>query len=261
MLVALVLLPVFSVGADAQTDASLHGLLSAPMPGTRAREQAELSATLEHALSSFDGVEAVRVIISPSSESAADSPNAAVQMTLSEGFTPNPGWLRAICALCIRTIPLLDRQRLTVVESSGRILYDSGETLLTAPTAAPVVDATFAFEPWWLSAAAAVGFLVVIAGVMTHRALRKVPEPVAEPRGDGPLDFLARVPDDRIISALSRERPEVIAAVLTLAPEAVARRLRQHEELSVRSAVAISRPGQPMIAALAAALRERLMSV
>lgn len=263
VLCLLIVLPAFCVEAGAETDlpsaGGLGGLLSAPMPGTRARENAELTVSLEQALERFDGVEAANVIVSDVAGQPSTSPSVAVQMTLSDEFIPTTPWLKTIRAFCLRTIPRLDQQSLTVVESSGHVLYDNGEMLVPPSPEAPVIDATFTFQPWWLWIAAVAGFLLVIAGVMTQRALRTPTASGSEPTEPGPLDFLERVPDERIAVALSRERPEVVAAVLALAPAPLAARIAQHEALPRELSAHSGPPDPATTAALARALRERLV--
>ncbi|MFW5867490.1 MAG: hypothetical protein ACOCX2_06710 [Armatimonadota bacterium] len=264
-----VLLVAVNLHACAQEYArsSLGGvgeLLSAPMPGTRAREDADLTARLEQALSSFDGVEAASVIISFGSDDRSPSPEVAIQMRLSGGFTPTPTWLEAIRAFSLRTIPELDESALTIIDSSGRLLYDGGETHLTPglapPPEAPLLDATFAVEPWWLWIAAGAGFVLVLAGVMTHRAVNKTPEPAAEATDPGPFGFLDSVPDEQIATVLAQERPEVIAAVLALLPASTRGRLSEWEPAFSDLPAHLDQPDPAMTAALVKALRAKLVS-
>lgn len=240
----------------------LGGLLSTPMPGTRARESVELAARLERALSGFTGVDSVSAIVSTPSADEAVSPQVAVGMTLREDFSPTPDWLEAVCVLSLRTIPDLSPDSLTIVDSSGRILHDEGVSHL--PEIAPppdtgVIDETFVFQPWWLWAAAGVGFLLVIAGVAAQLPLRRDPQPSDAESEPGPLDFLDGVPEGELVRVLAEEREEIVRAVFALAPEAVVERLRRDEALVCEARSASTPPDSRMVAALAAALRARLV--
>ncbi|MGI5818241.1 MAG: hypothetical protein ACOX9R_09095 [Armatimonadota bacterium] len=240
----------------------LGGLLSAPLPGTRARDDAQLAASLERALVGFDGVERATVIISRSPEAVASSLHVALQLTLAPDFAPTPAWVETLCGFVLRIIPHLDRGGLTIVESTGRTLYDAGDTRLPpAPTPAiGVIDETFHFEPWWLWAAAGAGFTLVIAGAAVQRFARRDPAPEAVVATPGPLDFLEAVPVEHVAGVLADERREVVGAVLALAPEPVAAALR--DQMAERPGVPIApeHPDPRMTAALATALRGRLMT-
>jgi hypothetical protein len=242
----------------------LGGLLSAPMPGTQAREVAETAARVEAMLSGFDGVTSAAVIVSPPSDAEA-SPDVGVQLALEQDFEPTLTWLDAICAFALRTVPRLDRSSLTVVDSTGRILYDSGEAHLP-PTAAAlpetgVIDSTFHFEPWWLWVAGGLGFLLVVAAMAAQLLLRDEPEVIEPEHEPGPLDFLEDVPEEQLATALAQEREELVAAVLALAPEPLATRLHEREELTCAPLARIGPPDAMITAALASALRERLARV
>lgn len=242
----------------------LGDLLSAPMPGTRARADADQAARLEGALPGFDGVDRAHVIISRRQDDGAQSPEVAVQLQLREGFSPTPAWLSTLCAFAFRTVPDLDENSLTIVDSAGRTLHEAGASLIAAPPARPspgtgVLDETFRFDPGWLWAAAGLGFLLVVAGLAVQLLLRRGPE-VEEPVDvAGPLDFLAGIPVDRLVDVLRDERPEVLAAVVSLAPEAVAERLRRHEALPERIPALTEQLAPDLTEALARELRARLV--
>lgn len=236
--------------------AGLTDLLSAPLPGTQARDDADLSRRLERALADFDGVDGARVILVRPPNSPEALHHAAVQLTLAHGFIPAPAWLNTVRTFCLRTVPHLEPHALTIVDSTGRTLHEAGEALVppVPPPTTGVVDETFRFEPWWLWAAAGAGFLLVVAGAVSQRILRRDPGPSAPARSDGPLEFLTALPDERIAAALAEERPELIAAVLSLAPPELAARLRRHGALPHD----LPRLSGPLDAATAAALTKAL---
>ncbi|MFP4248428.1 MAG: hypothetical protein ACLFU7_02150 [Armatimonadota bacterium] len=252
-----------SAGSDRPVSAQgLGGLLSTPMPGTQARESAELADRLEHTLSGFAGVDSVTAIVSPESDDGGVSPQVGVGLTLDDDFAPTPDWLEAVCVLSLRTIPDLAPDSLTIVDSSGRILHDEGVSHL--PEIAPppdtgVIDETFLFQPWWLWAAAGVGFVLVIAGVAAQLPLRRDTQADDAAREPGPLDFLDGVPEGELVRVLAAEREEIVRAVFALAPEAVVERLRRDEALVCEARSASTPPDSRMVAALAAALRARLV--
>lgn len=242
------------------TGTGLSDLLSGPLPGTQAREDADLSARLEHALLGFDGVEAVRVIVARPSDAPDAPPHVAVQLKLVAEFAPTPSWLDTVRLFSLRTIPHLDASSLTIVDSRGQMLSEAGESHLP-PIVAPemgVVDETFHFSPWWLLAAAGVGFVLVIGGVALHRSLRGDREADAEAEAAGPLDFLREAPEERVARELAGERPEVIAAVIALAPVEMARRLAHRYDLPADLPDLSEPPDPALVTALARALRERL---
>ncbi len=241
--------------------AGLSDLLSGPLPGTQAREDADLSARLERALLGFDGVEAVSVIVARPSDAPDAPPHVAVQLKLVAEFTPTPAWLNTVRVFSLRTIPHLDPSSLTIVDSRGQTLSEAGESRLP-PMVAPevgVVDETFRFDPWWLLAAAGAGFVLVIGGVAVQRSLRRNHGSDSEVEAAGPLDFLREAPEERVASVLAGERPEVIAAVIALAPSATARRLARRYEVPADLPHLSEPPDPALVAALARTLRERLM--
>jgi hypothetical protein len=240
----------------------LGGLLSTPMPGTRARESVELADRLEQALSGFAGVGSVSAIVSAPSDDSVASPQVAVGFTLSDDFSPTPAWLEAICAFSLRIVPDLAPDSLTIVDSSGRTLHDGGVSLL--PDSAPhldrgVIDETFVFQPWWLWAAGGMGFVLVVLGVVAQLPLRRDTEADDAGREPGLLDFLEDVPEAELVRVLAVEREEIVHAVLALAPEAVVERLWRNDALACEARSALEPPDSRMVSALATALRARLV--
>jgi hypothetical protein len=251
-------------GGSPASAGSLSELLSAPLPGTRARSDDDLARRLEGALAGFDGVETAHVLISRQSEDAQSSPGVAVQLHLSEDASLTPAWLSTVCAFCIRTIPGLDATSLTVVDDSGRTLHEDGRTLVPAVSASPpqadrVVDETFRFGPGWLWAAAGAGFLLVVTGLAVQLLLRSQSEEEQRPVEAGSLSFLSTVPIERVVEALRQERPQVLAVVTGLAPEDVAERLREHGAFPDDIPTPTETPAPEMTDALARELRARLV--
>ncbi len=242
----------------------LSGLLHAPLPGTRARADADLAARLQKVLTGFDGVQSANVIVARPPDSPEASPHVAVQLRLTDGFEPTGSWIRTLRTLSLRAMPHVNPLDLTIVESTGRTLLESGEALATAPPdpAPPsrerTVDRTFVLQPWWIYAATLLGFLAVIAGVLVSTLRRKdaAEELLDEPAG--PLDFLTAHPVDSIATSLCDERPTVIAAILALAPDDLASRLERHAALPDDLPHLSEPPASEMAEPLAQVLRRRL---
>lgn len=242
----------------------LGRLLSSPLPGTLAHEDAEFATRLETTLAGFDGIESARAIVSGSEDRGDRSRAVVIQLVLADGFCPTQSWLDTIRVVTLRIVPGLDPNALTLVDSTGRILHDAGHTHLPAPAPAVPrqhgpIDETFHFEPWWLWMAGGVGFVLVVTGVCVQLFLRRDPGPAPEQREPGPLDFLQAVPDERIARTLAGERPEVIGAAMALMPEEQAERLRLLDSFPSDAPLPREQPDPAMAAALAEVLRERLV--
>ncbi|MBD3293275.1 MAG: hypothetical protein GF393_10145 [Armatimonadia bacterium] len=204
------------------------------------------------------------MILSRSINRAAEPPEVAVQLRLMDGFSPTARWVSTLSAFSLRTIPDLDANSLIVADSAGSILYEEGSSMVPAATppagqGGGLVDETFRFEPGWLWAASGLGFLLVVGGLAVQLLLRGESEPEGAAVEAGPLDFLETVPADRIVAALHNERPQVVAAVVGLAPHQVAERLRRHDALPEHVSPLTERPAPDLTEALARELRARLV--
>ncbi|GEM_PF-4133844 len=249
-----------ALGGFATSGGSLSGFLSTPLPGTQARADADAASRLEQALRGFDGVVEAHVLLARPSADPSASPDVAAQLRLRPEFRPTDAWLETVRIFSLRTVPSLRPDRLTIVTSDGRILFEAGEALL--PTVStprtPVLDETFRFEPWWLFAAAAIGFVLVSCGLLLHRLMNHESARAQTDAAEGPLEFLRDVPDETIAHALARERPEMISAMLALAPAEVAERLRRREDLPGQLPAPAGPLDEATVTALADALRRRL---
>ena len=238
----------------------LSDLLSAPLPGTQARADADLAPRLQQTLLGFDGVNDARVLVTRVSPEPDAPSGLAVQLKLDPQFRPDHARLDTIGIFSLRIIPDLDPDRLTIAASDGRTLFEAGESRLPeiSTPRTPVLDETFRSGPWWLLAAAGAGFVLVSCGLLLHRLVRGEAGRQEARAADGPLEFLRDLPEERVARVLSQERPEVVAAVLALAPARLAERLAARGELPAQLPRLAGPLGRPMVTALADAQRRRL---
>lgn len=252
--------PTVGRGAFSSGGGVLSDLLSAPLPGTQARADADLAARLQQTLLGFDGVNDARVLVTRVSPEPDAPSGVVVQLKLDPQFRPTPAWLDTLCIFSLRIIPDLDPDRLTIAASDGRTLLEAGESRLPeiSTPRTPVLDETFRSGPWWLLAAAGAGFVLVSCGLLLHRLVRGEAGRQEARAADGPLEFLRDLPEERVARVLSQERPEVVAAVMALAPAGLAERLAARCELPAQLPRLAGPLGRPMVNALADALRRRL---
>lgn len=239
------------------------GILSRPLPGTLARDDADLASALERALAGFDGVNSARVVIArPPAKTSLQEPaprRAAVQVTLSPEVPCTTSWTETLAAFILQAIPELDPAQLTVVDSAGHALYAGGrarapqaQPLTGAPDDEPPASATSAW--WWLLAVALVG-LGVTAALLTGRSRRAQRAPAAEA---GPLSFLRDLSSHELRLAFAGERTEVIAAALSALSPPARERLRRVLAVPAHVQALQAALSPQVLTAMAQALREKL---
>jgi len=237
--------------------------LSRPLPGTDAREDADLARALERALAGFDGIESARVVIvRPPSRGTLEEPalrRAAVQVKLSSEVPAVSSWTETVATFVSDAIPNLDSQGLTIVDSAGQILYSAGRAQAPQVRISSVGGteqrpggATWAW--WGLLLAAAVGLVVTIVLLETQRQ-RGAQRPV---ESAGPLGFMESLSDTELRVIFSDERAQVVGAALSnLAPRA-RERLRRVLRVPPDVQLPPAPPPTEVLTAMAEAFRAKL---
>lgn len=241
------------------------GLLSRPLPGTSAREDADLASSLERALVGFDGIESARVVIvRPSSEGTFAKPSprrAAVQVTLAPDVPTTSSWTESVAMFTLQAVPDLDPQELTIVDSGGHVLYASGQA--QAPTTRPSeAEATDegprpATSAWWWLLPALFG-LAVVAVVLLGTRRRPGEQGLPEP--EGPLAFLETLSDDELRIAFAGERAEVVGVALGQLSARGGERLRRVLRAPDQVQAPPAPPPTEVLTAMAGAFRGKLQA-
>jgi len=263
LLCALAAPVVAQQSAPSDPEGGWSGLLSRPLPGTSAREDADLASSLERALAGFDGIDRARVVIvRPSSEGTLGKPSprrAAVQVTLSPDVPVTTSWTESVATFALQAIPDLDPQELTMVDSGGHVLYATGqaqahavppsEAEATEEGARPVIAAW-----WWLLPA----LLGLVAAVVVLLRTRRGPAEPASPEPEGPLGFLEALSDDELRTAFAGERAEVVGVALGRLSARGKDRLRRVLRVPDHVQTPPGPPATEVLAAIAGALRDKL---
>lgn len=198
-------------------------LLSRPLPGTLAREQYDLSRSLEQALVGFSGVKEAHVLITQESEHPSGSRRAAVQLKLTDGFSPTTPWVGAIADFVRQSVPRLASGDLTIVDASGQTLYSAGVVHVPPPLAVSPARPPLT-HPWLIGAAGALSLVLIWLVLRRGSTPRSAPPEPREPAPSGPFGFLAGLSDEELATALRGERAAVVSAVLSRLPREVAAR-------------------------------------
>lgn len=253
--------PVHAQGAagGGERSGGLTGMLSAPLPGTRARGDEDAARALETALAGFeDIVSAHAVVVTDDCAFSETSRRAALRLSLS-GAPPSQAWVESIAHYALQVLPGVEPTDLTIIDTGGNPLFSGGVAaeLAQPAAAAPLVSPPADSERMvWLLAAAAVGAALVFALVMLRRRNGRQQEPPSTP--PEPFDFISDLSDEDVAGLLQGEREAVVAAVIHLAPGGESERLRR--VAGSRELPALRRkPPADVAAALERALREKLV--
>lgn len=147
---------------------------------------------------------------------SGDEPALDCKVLLScrPGHQMTPEALQGIALLCTNSLPGLSSQRLSILDTQGRLLYSDGQvqtTSLPPPGRANPL-------PWLLVAAA----LAVVGAFLAVQGRRAV-----APTAAGAWAGLTRRNEPELLSLLAGERPEIIGLLLENLPAPVAKRLRR----------------------------------
>ncbi len=223
-----------SLTAKPGTVEDLGGLLSRPLPGTPERADADFAAALRDALLGFDGVEDASVVISRSSAPDPPHRSAAIRLALAPDHAPTREWVAGLATFIVGAERDLSPDALTIVSSSGAVLYSRGEVTLSEPERPrePLGRATWQAHGAWLLGAGAFACMAVLAvtllrgsSISSDSPSELQAPPAAHRQTENPLGFLATLTDDGLRAALADERPEVVAAVVAEVDEETAERV------------------------------------
>jgi len=263
--VALLLSATTGLAQDAYLSAGAGGrgftdLLSRPLPGTPERADADAARALEDALADFTGVTAAHVIITRAGVTSA-SRRAAVHLTLADDHPPTPAWVEGIAAFATQAVPELAPEHMTIVAADGAVLYAGGSAVLAAPPRpARRAGRVLAGRAAALVAAALGGCALVVAAVLAvGRRRERRPAGAGAEREPGPFAFVTELSDEELGRVLADERPEVLALVAGAVEQAQADRVRVVAAECDVPSVSVEAADAEVLAAVAAALRGKLV--
>ncbi len=230
-----------------------RGLLARPLPGTVAREDADLCVSLESALATFSDVSAARAVLSRTADTSTR--RLALQLTLNDQHQPTQEWTDAIAAFTVQAVPHLSSTELTIVTADGRVLYARGQAAIqTAQVSPAAAQASPATSPWMpIGVALVVGLIGTVVALLLRQP-RRLPE---TPAPQGPLSFLHDISDQELAGILEGEREAVVAIVLADLPQRRSQRIRRSLGLTAGVA-AQAAPGIDVLEPMASALRAKL---
>lgn len=162
------------------------------VPSARASQQRRLAGLLR----GFEAVQSAEVLLTGDT---AQEVSAQVLLKRRAGRELPPDVLESMVRLLTEACPGLQQARLTMIESTGKLLYAQGQ--VQPPSSPPHRRSP---TPWLLGALF-VGLALALASRQPWK--RRSPAP------DDPLDFLKGAEAGRLQRLLSDERPEVVAVL------------------------------------------------
>lgn len=162
------------------------------VPSVRANQQRRLAGLLR----GFEAVQSAEVLLTGG---PAQEVSAQVLLKRRAGRELPPEVLQSLVRVLTEACPGLQPARLTMVESTGKLLYAQGQVQTPSSPAhrrSPI--------PWLLGALFVGLALALVSGQPWKRR---------SPGPDDPLDFLKGADAGRLQKLLSGERPEVVAVL------------------------------------------------
>lgn len=169
---------------------------------------------LEGLLRSLEAVAGAEVLVT----GAPDSQGVKVLLKARRGAHLTPQLAISVADLACAALPGVIPERVTVVEASGRVLYDRGMAV-TAPVG-------LISQPGYVG-----GLLggALVLGLAGWWVLARRQRPAGLGAGPGQeVDFLAKLPGPQLAQVLAEESPQVLAVLLRSGHPAVIRRVSRY---------------------------------